>query len=568
VFKNLVIIFLLLSVTSFAQRLPPNIGFEDGSLNGWNCAAGTIDANGVITKSPSSPIQGRHTIFNKQNDAQRVDPYGKFPVVCPNGSNYSVRLGNDDVKHEAESFTYSFFVPTESSLAYAITFNYAVVLQNPDHKPFEQPRFTARVYDVTADKYLDCPAFDFVSGSALPGFKKVAGSFLDSDKVESPVYYKDWSTATIDLHQYLGKLIRIEFTTNDCVFNRHFGYAYIDVDEGRSATPIQGATYCPGQKSVLLKGPEGFAGYEWYTADMSQKLSTGQNFEIYPPPPNLTRYALKVTPYPDLGCEDILYTMVTKSEIDFKLQLVDTVYGCPETGVDLTVKSVTEGSSEKLTYYYFEDASLTGHLRDSTHVALSGTYYIQAFGENGCKEAKAIHVKLTAPTIKITNSEPARYPETVDITRSFVKLPGNTYSYFADVAATIPLTNYTAIDKSGDYFVKVKSGLGCELIRTIHAIVLPPPPYVIAAPNVFTPNNDGVNDFFALHIEGYVKFGSLDVFNRYGQLMYSTKLQTGFWNGIFNGKDLPTGTYYWIFNGLDTYYNTKIKESGAISIIR
>ncbi|MES2375194.1 MAG: gliding motility-associated C-terminal domain-containing protein [Bacteroidota bacterium] len=547
--------------------MPPNIGFEDGSFNHWNCGAGTVSEQGVISIGTSVPIQGRHTIFNKQTDGQRLDPYGKFPVVCPNGSNYSVRLGNDAVKHEAESLTYTFFVPKESSLAYAITFNYAVVLQNPAHKAFEQPRFTARIYDVTADKYVSCPSFDFIANS-LPDFKQATQVLKDSDGLVSPVYYKDWSTATLDLHQYLGKLMRIEFTTNDCVFAKHFGYAYIDVDEGQLAQPIQGASYCPGQKSVLLKGPEGFANYEWYNADMSQKLSTGQYFELYPPPPNLTRYALKVTPYTGLGCDDIFYTMVSKSENDFKLQLVDTVYGCPETGVDLTVKSVTEGSTEKLTYYYFEDASLTTHLRDSTHVALSGTYYIQAFAENECKEAKPIHVKLTAPTIKITDPEPARYPETVDLTRTFVKLPGNTCSYYADVQGTIPLTNYTAIDKSGNYFVKVKSPFGCELVRTVRVTVLPPPPYAITAPNVFTPNNDGVNDFFALHIEGYVKFGNLDVFNRYGQLMYSTKSPTGFWDGNFKGKDLPTGTYYWIFNGLDTYYNTKIKESGSISIIR
>ncbi|NNU34631.1 hypothetical protein HK413_12115 [Mucilaginibacter sp. S1162] len=76
--------------------------------------------------------------------------------------------------------------------------------------------------------------------------------------------------------------MRIEFTTNDCVYSVHFGYAYIDIDEGKTAAPIQGATYCPGQKSIMLKGPEGFAGYEWYNEDMSQKLGTGQNMELYP----------------------------------------------------------------------------------------------------------------------------------------------------------------------------------------------------------------------------------------------------------------------------------------------
>ncbi|NNU34630.1 gliding motility-associated C-terminal domain-containing protein [Mucilaginibacter sp. S1162] len=260
--------------------------------------------------------------------------------------------------------------------------------------------------------------------------------------------------------------------------------------------------------------------------------------------------------------------MVTKVETDFKLKLVDTVYGCPETGVDLTAKFVTEGSSEKLTYNYFEDASLSSHLRDSTHVVLAGTYYIQAKGENGCSDTKPIHVKLTAPVIQVTYPEPVRYPATVDITKTFIKLPDNTYGYYADIHATIPLINYTAIDKSGMYFIKVQSAFGCEQINPVRVTVLPPFPFVVTAPNVFTPNNDGVNDSFALHIEGYVQFGNLDIFNRNGQLIYSTKSPTAFWDGNFKGKDLPAGTYYWIFNGLDTYYNIRIKESGSISIIR
>jgi gliding motility-associated-like protein len=98
--------------------------------------------------------------------------------------------------------------------------------------------------------------------------------------------------------------------------------------------------------------------------------------------------------------------------------------------------------------------------------------------------------------------------------------------------------------------------------------ILPPPPYIVSAVNTFTPNSDGVNDYFTLHIEGYVKFGNLDVFNRYGQLVYTAKTSTALWDGSFKGQNLPAGTYYWLFDGVDTYYNTKISKSGAVAIIR
>jgi gliding motility-associated-like protein len=567
VFKSLIILFLLIGVKAFAQTLPPNIGFEEGSFNHWNCAAGTINSLGVISVGACPPIPGRHTLFNRQVDGALLDPYGKFPVVCPNGSGYSIRLGNDNVNHEAESVSYTFFVPTESPLAYAITFNYAVVLQNPPHKYFEQPRFTARVYDVTDDRYVDCPSFDFVAGSALPGFTQSSQILKDSDGLVAPVYYKSWSKATIDLRQYLGKLIRIEFTTNDCVFARHFGYAYIDVDEDKTAQAITGNTYCPGKPSITLKGPEGFAAYLWYNADMSTLLGTSQTLQITPPPPDFTQYTLKIVPYPDLGCEDVLYTVVKKIEDGFKLQLVDTVRGCPETGVDLTASFVTAGSTPGMIYNYFEDASLSTHLRDSTRVVLPGTYYIMGIAPSGCYDALPVHVKLTAPVISVTKIASVRYPATVDITKLFIKQDGDAYTYYKDPSATVPLNNYTAIDKSGNYFIKVKNSMGCELVTVVDVEILPPLPYVVWAPNAFTPNNDGVNDSFSLHIEGYVRFDNLEVFNRYGQLIYAEK-QNALWNGYYKGHDLPAGTYYWVFDGLDTYYNTKIKKSGYVAIIR
>nr|WP_255547554.1 gliding motility-associated C-terminal domain-containing protein [Mucilaginibacter sp. dw_454] len=110
--------------------------------------------------------------------------------------------------------------------------------------------------------------------------------------------------------------------------------------------------------------------------------------------------------------------------------------------------------------------------------------------------------------------------------------------------------------------------MGCEIVKGVNVQVLPPLPYVVTAPNVFTPNNDGVNDVFSLHIEGFVQFNSLNIYNRYGQLMHLSKSKADLWDGNFNGKPLPAGTYYWLFDGLDTYYNQKITKSGSISIIR
>jgi gliding motility-associated-like protein len=60
-------------------------------------------------------------------------------------------------------------------------------------------------------------------------------------------------------------------------------------------------------------------------------------------------------------------------------------------------------------------------------------------------------------------------------------------------------------------------------------------------PNVFTPNNDGVNDFFELF--GGVGPFSLQIFNRWGQMIYSSDDYQNNWDGTFKGEPVADGVY-------------------------
>lgn len=566
---RLLVILLLLSVSAYAQ-LPPNVGFEEGSFNGWICADGTVDNNGVLHLGSHGPVPSRHTLFSKDNDAGKVDPYGKFPVLSPNGSRYAMRLGNDSVNAQAESISYVFQVPANANtVPYVVTFNYAVVLQNPDHVPYQQPRFVAHIYDMDDRFYIPCPAFDFIASSSLPGFKLSDVKPMNSKEGDtSTIYYKDWSAVTINLHGYAGKFMRLEFSTQDCAKGGHFGYAYLDIDEGLSTGPISGNTYCDPKKGVALGGPWGYAAYQWFNADLTESLGKQQFLDIYPAPPDNTRYAVIITPYPGQGCVDTLYTTVSKINDGLTLKAVDTLYGCPETGVDLTAAAVTAGSSPGFKLNYFTDVSQTTHVGDSTKVMLPGNYYIQGTMKDGCPHTVRIYVKLTAPTIQVADPAPVHYPATIDITKTFVKQPGITYTYYKDAQATIPLGNYTAINRTGDYFIKAQNSMGCEVVFSITATILPPLPYVVSAPNVFTPNNDGVNDLFNIHLEGFVQLNWVKIYNRYGQLVYMATSPITVWDGTVKGKPVPSGTYYWLFDGEDTYYHKKVIKSGSIAVIR
>src|SRR5258708_27704187 len=141
---------------TYAQRgycPPPNIGFENGNFNNWECDTGNVDLNGIVHVIPSQPTFDRQTMYNATIYPQ-LDPYGKFPMLCPNGSGHSIRLGNNQVHAGAERVSYTFTVPCGAN-QYDLIFNYAVVLQNPKHLDYQQPRFTVKTFDVTHTTYVE-----------------------------------------------------------------------------------------------------------------------------------------------------------------------------------------------------------------------------------------------------------------------------------------------------------------------------------------------------------------------------------------------------------------------------
>jgi gliding motility-associated-like protein len=64
--------------------------------------------------------------------------------------------------------------------------------------------------------------------------------------------------------------------------------------------------------------------------------------------------------------------------------------------------------------------------------------------------------------------------------------------------------------------------------------------------NGFSPNNDGVNDFFFIEgLEGKPN-NTVNVYNRWGNQVFSTEDYKNNWNGTFNNSNLPEGTYFYI----------------------
>ncbi len=75
---------------------------------------------------------------------------------------------------------------------------------------------------------------------------------------------------------------------------------------------------------------------------------------------------------------------------------------------------------------------------------------------------------------------------------------------------------------------------------------------VVTIPDAFSPNNDGFNDFFVIQYEGECDFTlpSIQVFNRWGNIVYKSDSYWNDWNGNFRGNNqpVPVGTYFYIID--------------------
>jgi len=86
----------------------------------------------------------------------------------------------------------------------------------------------------------------------------------------------------------------------------------------------------------------------------------------------------------------------------------------------------------------------------------------------------------------------------------------------------------------------------------------------IAIPNTFTPNGDGINDTWNIkYLDSYTTC-TVQIFNRYGENVFSSIGYGTPWDGTYKGAKLPTGTYYYVINLKN---DTKLL-SGFIAIIR
>ena len=169
----------------------------------------------------------------------------------------------------------------------------------------------------------------------------------------------------------------------------------------------------------------------------------------------------------------------------------------------------------------------------------TGYYRVQVVDDHQCVAADSIHIANYA-------SAPAGFLPT---DTSVCKDGGGMIQPRGDFAKYAWSTGETgsalAVTAAGKYVLKVVDQEGCIGMDSV-MVGLKDCAALLAFPNAFTPNGDGKNDVFRLSHPGVLSGYRLQVFNRFGQLLFQGSDPFGGWDGTIAGAAQPSGTYVWV----------------------
>lgn len=598
----LILVFLISNLVS-SQESCYNLDFETGTFIGWEGGTGLCCPSDI---SNLGIVQNRYTIMEgKGFDANTCD---KIPVVAPGGL-FSARLGNDSTGKEVETLSYTFDVTDANSL---FIYKYAVVLQDPGHKPEEQPYFKVSIFNENRE-LIDplCGSYNVIATSNLPGFERCQFN---------NVVYKDWTTVGLNLTAYIGKIITIEFETGDCSLGAHYGYAYV---EAYCSYLKINASYCADANGTILSAPMGFT-YLWETGEITRTI-------IIDNPIDGQKYTCELTSA--TGCKVDVSTVITFQEpiINFEatgtcdndeVSFVNTTSNIDNSttsfhwdfgdGTTSDIENPKHQFAPKRDYEVrFSFSNILGcnysitktikinpnpepHLSDGFVCLDSSGKVVQTYTldtglpSDGFSYRWFLNDKLLADATQNTYvaTQKGKYSvtainnntncsgETFATVESF-QMPSDVIVKLSDAFADKSFVNVEVIGGTGpfqyqldnnpfqysnvfndlsfgEHLITVKDKSNCTLISKEVSI--------LGYPKFFTPNNDGYNDYW--NIPNYNNFiqAQISIFDRYGKFIKEITPSDIGWDGYHNGNLMPATDYWFTLDYLEKENNGESKS--------
>jgi gliding motility-associated-like protein len=202
----------------------------------------------------------------------------------------------------------------------------------------------------------------------------------------------------------------------------------------------------------------------------------------------------------------------------------------------------------------------TGEATRAISVSSPGVYIVEVEDSSNCFKADTIDLTLSlAPKYELGS-------DTTICVNSPLWLTGpSDYGY---LWSTGEIEQQIVTSKSGLYILTITDSLGCTGADSLSVNVDPGAlPSDLYVPNSFTPNEDGLNEYFPYKIPVKQLEYHLEIYSRWGEKIFdSNKSESGNWNGYYKGRRVPQETfmYQMQYRGCDGNVRNK---SGTVHVL-
>ncbi len=192
------------------------------------------------------------------------------------------------------------------------------------------------------------------------------------------------------------------------------------------------------------------------------------------------------------------------------------------------------------------------------------TYHVQGTDAYGCTAIDSVRLNLFPQPFIQTNADvyaflgdEVQLSATSSTPGPFVWSPAE---FLSCVVCDNPLASP---DQNFTYTVTYTDENGCSASDDVRIIYDP----VIYVPNAFTPDGNSINaDFFA--VASNIREFKMEIFNRWGELIYTGDLQSKSWDGAYKGLPCPDGVYVWKISYKSLWSEEQHHLVGHVSLLR
>ncbi|MBT8221343.1 MAG: gliding motility-associated C-terminal domain-containing protein [Bacteroidia bacterium] len=188
-------------------------------------------------------------------------------------------------------------------------------------------------------------------------------------------------------------------------------------------------------------------------------------------------------------------------------------------------------------------------------------YIYPSDGVSASEDLFNVEINTALTNVSITANDSPLDPSQSEINILQEPAHGNLVVNGNGLITYVPDHNFLGVDEFTYELCNTDCPGSCDLAKVLINVETSD----CKVPNIITPNADGMNDTFIVPCSFNHPQNELFIMNRWGDRVFSAKGYNNGWNGTFNGKELPPGTYFYLYRPND---GKDAEFSGFITLVR